>query len=154
MAVDQGGLAAEFARSGVVVLPGFFDAATLQPLTAAMARLVAASQPWTAELAASRGAHKDRYKRLFETELMSLPLRTEEPEAAAVLLEEPRLAAVTERVLGAGYSQSGPMCFGYGRAMQHGWHQVGLPRDARAPARPCTWSLPLAPAPAGSTPWL
>ncbi len=114
----------------VVVLPGFFDASTLKPLNRAIGQLVAKTQPWSADAAARRGQYKDKYKRLFETELVSLPFSADHSETAAALLVDRRLMAVTAAVLGSDYSELGPMCFGYGTGMQHGWHQDSGSTDA------------------------
>ena len=123
-------IAAEFHNTGVVVLEGFFDAATLAPLNQAIGRLVASTQPWSADVAARRGQFKEKYKRLFETELVSLPFSAEHPDTAAELLADHRLRAVTAALLGSDYSEQGPMCFGYGSGMQHGWHQDSGSTDA------------------------
>lgn len=114
----------------MVVLPGFFGAPALAPLKRAIAQLVAKTQPWTADVAARRGQYKDKYKRLFETELISLPFSTDHPDLAAELLADRRLMAVTAAVLGSDYSELGLMCFGYGIGMQHGWHQDSGATDA------------------------
>lgn len=112
------------------MLPEFFDARTLDPLNSAIAQLVARTQPWSADVAARRGRHKDKYKRLFETELISLPFSDDHQDTAAELLADGRLMAVTTAVLGSDYSERGPMCFGYGTGMQHGWHQDSGATDA------------------------
>jgi hypothetical protein len=64
-------------------------------------------------------------KELFETWMISLPLRTEEPAACAMLLEDPRLASLTEALIGTEYRQDAPMSFGYSCGMQHGCMEPG-----------------------------
>ena len=112
------------------MLPGFFSAPALAPLNRAIAQLVVKTQPWTADVAAKRGHYKDKYKRLFETELISLPFSADHPDVAAELLADCNLMAVTAAVLGSDYTELGPMCFGYGIGMQHGWHQDSGATDA------------------------
>eukprot|EP01051_Picozoa_sp_SAG22_P008032 SAG22_NODE_591_length_8819_cov_3.667737_3_plen_289_part_00 len=120
-------IAEEFARAGVVVLPNFFSATELAPVRAAFAGLLA-DTPIDASTAVSRGAHKGRYKALFETELVSLSaqLAGSQParEAVETLLASQRLHAATATVLGGnGYSRVGLLAFAYGKGMGHGWHQ-------------------------------
>jgi hypothetical protein len=105
-------IAAEFQRTGVVVLPGFFAPPALAPLNDAIAQLVATTQPWSTDVASRRGPYKDKYKALFDTELVSLPFTANHPDAVAALLADRKLAAVTAAVLGADYTELGPMCFG------------------------------------------